>query len=284
VLVSIALAAGPVGSQSRDEFLRFNVAVDSIELAYPLAAEGGPRSVFFEGEPVTLRFQVWNNTSESVELENGAAGWYGVSLRTEARKLNDEAVKLATRILGRLPRSGEDPPRQALVLPTNGVDEVAAELRQSSGGPLPIGLYRVAANLAPTAFSARSMARLRHLRHRLSAEDDFVVVPVASRTDQMNFLLHMAVRCNLGDDTTQATVWLERLLAVNPSSIPAFAQLGAVARRLGDCPRAIAHWTQARQLLEARADPENVVYRKGRRGVEEQREALARQIANCRGR
>lgn len=247
----------PVGTATaqlpQSEVIRLAVRVVAVDVVYPSSADHGNRLVFFSGEPIRVTVTMRNMTRATVRAREGAGGrWLDSALHTIVRSNRGDAVAATTTVVGTVLGGASRTPA-ALTLQPGDSEEVVIDVRSDDGSGLPPGDYNVRVQLDPGIFDASDSAKRPAVD--TVAETSFRVAAIESRDDEMNFVLHMVALTRLGGDAPAARQWLQRLLALNPESIPGHIQGGEVERAAGDCRAASRYWSRALELISRRADP-----------------------------
>lgn len=278
VAVSAGLHSPAPRAQGPDRFVRLTIHLDVAEVVYRSGDSDDSASVFYEGEPVRARLALWNNTPEPLVLRRDQGDWFrpggalGVKLIQDAGEPTTPVLPVRSRRHERAVVLEGD-----LLLRPTGRDTVTVEVTGALGTPLRPGTYRLQAQLDRKAIAPSHFDRYRNV---LAWESRFVVRSVRSKLDEMNYAHHMAMRLSADGDIAEARTWLERLLHLNPVSGVAYAELGALARRSGDCAAARDYWIRALDLVKSNADTQD--WSAALAGAREERAAaLERQIARC---
>jgi hypothetical protein len=195
--------------------------------------------VFFVGEPVPVAIRLLNHTTDELSL-------------TPDRSLERQVTKTLRRRGEQQALPGVEWPRIESYHLFDGTSTVPgdnyAEVRYSltaQGRSLQPGVYEVSA--------------LYPLRpgFNLTAKETIEVRVPESRSDQMDMLLHTAIRARWDGDLQGAHAALTSLLALNPVSANGYAELGAVFVASRDCVAARKAYDQAVAIIESGSDREN---------------------------
>jgi hypothetical protein len=238
--VSVVVCApvwNPIATAQDDGGVRLVILPESIALTY-----NGPTSsdVFFPNEPVRVGLKLLNHTKSEFT-------W-------PARQPLHQLIALTLR-----PRGQQQPPDlvwSRIDLPRHVFDgtspippENYAEMRWSVEAP-------VSGTLAPGIYNVTARLRLQG-RRELAAEETLEVRVPSSRADQMDALLHAAIRARWDNNLQAARTALDSLLQLNPVSASAYAELGATYIAARDCAAARKSLDQAISIIEAGTDKEN---------------------------
>lgn len=213
----------------------------------------------YPDEPVVVQVTLSNQSGESIEIPRRPREWFEAARiqlvetvpgqKTDVAK-SPPARELAGRVLRR-DRSGPATlTADVLRLGTHSSETVRLEFDRTKGFDVRPGTYALSVSLDRRFAVAESVGQLLH------AERLVGVRAIESRADVMNHAAHMAMWATLARDFNAARRWLRELLAVNPGSSMAYAQLGNVAQAQGLCKEAIANWEKAIQILSADSDTE----------------------------
>ena len=236
-------------AHAQDDGFRLSIVPESIDVSYN--ASKPDHHVFFAGEPVLVAIRLINQTREEF-------------VPRDQRPLADLIVK-NVQVRQSVPHPGatEAPPMVGWSLfslprhPHDGTSPVPsrnyAEMRWSlsaaeNGTPLPPGAYEV---------SARYTLRPDH---ELSARVVVEVREPQTRADQLDALMHAAIRARWDGQFPEAERLLKQLLGLNPVSAVAYAELAAVYKGTSNCAASQAAAVQALAIVERGADRESTLF------------------------
>jgi hypothetical protein len=234
--------------QAQDGGFRLTIVPESISVSYN--APMLDHHVFFTGEPVVVAVKLMNHTREEFIPRDKPPLADHIIRTAEARHTPDAggaSLPVVTWSRVGLPRHHLDgtspiPPRNY------------AEMRwfltsEPIGGSLSPGIYDVSVRY-----------RLRP-DHELSGKVVVEVREPKTRADQLDALLHSAIRARWDGQFSEAERLLNQLLAVNQVSAVAYTQLAAVFAATRNCAAARHAIDQALAIITSGADSEHVRFR-----------------------
>lgn len=274
-----AIGTSMFALQPTEEYLGLGVSFVTVAQAYRATTPGAV--VFYEGEPVRARVVLNNQTPQAAHLRERHGPWAEAGLVFHVSDAK-ERTPVATNVMAMGSRRKKaERAGTSLTLGPRGSEEVVFNVTGEDGRPLEPGDYRVRVVLDPSAVEIVG-ATAMPVRHEFVAGSAFKVAPIVSPGDRWNYMLHMAAIHRLGGNLAEAEAWLDKLLAINPSSIPALVQRGNMRRTAQNCIGAVESWSRALQLANEGADPEALVV--DPHHIDEFRSNAQRLIARCGGR
>lgn len=272
VFLIAAIIIVPISGVQTQEGFRVSIVPESIAVSYN--APVADHHVFFVGEPVRVAIKLINHTRETFAPR-------------EERPLADQIVRIARARSAEAPRAGATPssapavgwsrfefPRHAhdgtSPIPARNYAEMRWNLTSAQdGGSLPPGLYDV---------SARYPLRPDH---ELSARVVVEVRQPQTRADQLDALMHAAIRTRWDGQFFEAERLLKQLLGLNPVSAAAYAELVAVYKGTRNCAAAQAALEQALGIIERGADRDSAEF-SNQYGLEDWAAGLRGERQSCR--
>ena len=263
-------------------FVQLSLMPESLGAAYPEGLHPAVLHWIYPDEPVVVQVTLSNQSGESIDIPREPREWFEAARiqlveRTPAQKTELANILPSRELSGRLlDRSRRGPASLAagvLHLGTGSAETVRLEFDRSQNFDVRPGIYALSVSID------RRFAVGERARQQLHSERLVGFRAIESRTDVMNHAAHMAMWATLAKDFDAARRWLRELLAVNPGSSVAYAQLGNVAEAQGLCKEAIEHWERAIQILTANSDSE--VRDVGRLGREDGVASLKGKIRRC---
>ena len=249
VIIGVGSVASMSQLKAQDGGFRLTVVPESIDVSYNVPVVD--HHLFFTGEPVRVTVKLINHTREEFTPR-------------DKRPLADQIIKtVQTR---QTPKRDGGPVTVPAVgwsrigLPRHSYDGTSpiparnyAEMRWSlASGPqdtlLPPGIYDVTVR-----YSLRP-------DHELNEKVAIEVREPQTRADQMDALLHKAIRARWDADLSGAERYLKQLLGLNPVSAAAYNELAAVYLGMGNCAASQAAVDQTITLIQNRADRESFVF------------------------
>jgi hypothetical protein len=201
-----------------------------------------PTATIFLGEPVELVLTLRNNTKQPVVAGVGGRNWRdGVAISFERDTAPDENLTI----------EWTSPLTPSLRLAPTRSETAILAIRYRGRTELPTGRYRVRVALSSADFERVGP----RFNDRLADELMFEVRAVQTLEEQIDHHLHLAYRAKLSGQLNRQEMELQEVLALNPASAVAHADLGMLWKNRSNCNRARAEYQRTIDTLTSRGDP-----------------------------
>lgn len=201
-------------------------------------------------EAVPIDVGVGNFTAEAVTIGSADQPWASGSSVSVARL--DDGTTLDFEREPVLEREGETGPHGPVALEPGARASARFLLRSRNGEPVSPGRYRVTVAIEPGSIEPPS----RRARNILTREIVIEVREPQTNEDVMDQHLQRAYRAMTAGRHADSRQWLDRVLALRPTSVIALNELGASFLREGNCGQAVPILTRVLSLLQSDADPD----------------------------
>jgi hypothetical protein len=231
------VTAASVKAQDRGG-VRLVAVPEAIALTYNPPS---PNYVFYVGDSVDVAVRLINHTEQELSLPAGRTLEQQIT-KVVRPSLQQKAAADALWLRDDIARHPFDGTSS---IPPNNYAEIRWSLSSSASGTLAPGIYEV-----NVSFPLRP-------GHELTDRKTVEVRVPSSRADQMDSLLHKAIRARFDNRLRESQQLLNTLLGMSPQSSAAYTQLGSVFVAAGDCAAARDAFDKAIAIVQAGSDREN---------------------------
>jgi tetratricopeptide (TPR) repeat protein len=249
------------------------VIPESIDLMYQ---ESAPNEyVFYSDEPVNIAIRLLNQQDVALSLPAGQSLEQAVTRNVRAAGAATAAAPLddvtwTKRQTAQYRLDGTEP------VPPGQHAELSWTLTRSSAQGMVPGRYEVRVEL-PIAIERGGQRRDVLLSDSKTVE----IRRAVNRADRLDALLHAGIRHRWNKRFQEARQAFAEVLALNPNSAGAYAELGAISKGEGDCPRAISEYNRALEIIAARADRESPLFSQAY-ALSDWTAGLRKSVASCK--